>query len=273
MPELPEVETTRRGISPWLVGRQFGQLRIRNGRLRWPVPEHLPTTLLGQPIRRVERRAKYLLIHTDIGCLLLHLGMSGSLRLCAPDTPLKTHDHLIWSLQGDATLELRFHDPRRFGCCLWLTEEPSQHSLLKHLGPEPLSDDFSDEHLFRLSRGKTTPIKSFLMDNHVVVGVGNIYANEALFQVGIHPLRPAGRISAERYQRLSAAVRSILAQAITQGGTTLRDFVNGNGEPGYFQQTLAVYGRAGLPCVTCGKALKEVRVTGRSTVYCGVCQR
>ncbi|MDZ4297207.1 MAG: bifunctional DNA-formamidopyrimidine glycosylase/DNA-(apurinic or apyrimidinic site) lyase [Moraxellaceae bacterium] len=273
MPELPEVETTRRGISPWLVGRQFGQLRIRNGRLRWLVPEHLPTTLAGLHITSVERRAKYLLIHTDKGALLLHLGMSGSLRLCSPETPLKTHDHLIWSISGTPNQELRFHDPRRFGCCLWLTENPAEHALLKSLGPEPLSTDFNDEHLFRLSRGKTTPIKSFLMDNHVVVGVGNIYANEALFQVGIHPLRPAGRISAERYRQLSAAVRSILAAAITQGGTTLRDFVNGNGEPGYFQQTLAVYGRAGLPCTTCQRPLKEVRVNARSTVYCGFCQR
>lgn len=277
MPELPEVETTRRGIAPHLVGRRVASLQVHDGRLRWPVPTDLPSRLLGQRIARVDRRGKYLLMVVDSGQVMWHLGMSGSLRLATPATPRKTHDHLVLRLtESDgrpADVELRFHDPRRFGCCLWLDGDPLQHPLLRDLGPEPLSADFGDDHLFRISRGKTAPVKSFLMDSHVVVGVGNIYANEALFRVGIHPLREAGRISAARYKVLTEVIREILAQAITRGGTTLRDFVNGNGEPGYFQQELDVYGRAGQPCTRCRRALTEVRLSARSTVYCGHCQR
>lgn len=277
MPELPEVETTRRGIAPHLVGRRVAELVVHDGRLRWPVPDDLPARLAGQRIARVDRRGKYLLMVVDSGQVMWHLGMSGSLRLSAPAMPRKTHDHLVLRLtepDGQASsLELRFHDPRRFGCCLWLSDDPLQHPLLRELGPEPLSEAFTDDHLFRVSRGKTAPVKAFLMDSHVVVGVGNIYANEALFRVGIHPLREAGRISAARYAELTRTVREILAQAIAQGGTTLRDFVNGNGEPGYFQQTLDVYGRAGQPCRRCGQTLREVRLSARSTVYCGRCQR
>lgn len=277
MPELPEVETTRRGIAPHLVGRRVSGLDVHEGRLRWPVPADLPARLAGQRIARVDRRGKYLLMVVDAGQVMWHLGMSGSLRLVTPGTPRKTHDHLVLRLsEADgrpAAVELRFHDPRRFGCCLWLADDPLDHPLLRELGPEPLSEAFGDDHLFRLSRGRTAPVKAFIMDSHVVVGVGNIYANEALFRVGIHPLREAGRISAARYRALTAALRDILAHAIARGGTTLRDFVNGNGEPGYFQQELDVYGRAGEPCTRCRRALSEVRLGARSTVYCRHCQR
>lgn len=271
MPELPEVETTRRGIVPFVEGQRIVSLRVHDARLRWPVPPELPELMANQRVARISRRGKYLLFHTDTGVMMVHLGMSGSLRLVTPGTPRKTHDHLEWTLDNDWLL--RYHDPRRFGCCLWLRDDPLKHPLLASLGPEPLQAEFDDRHLFRLSRGKTAPVKSFIMDSHVVVGVGNIYANEALFQVGIHPLREAGRISAERYQRLTQDIRDILAHAITRGGTTLRDFVNSQGEPGYFQQELLVYGRAGQPCRQCGKALKEVRLSARSTVFCGHCQR
>ncbi len=274
MPELPEVETTCRGLAPHVEGRRIRALTVHDARLRWPVPAELPAMLAGQTVTGISRRGKYLLFHTAAGIMMIHLGMSGSLRLVTPGTPRKTHDHLVWDI--DSGWELRFHDPRRFGCCLWLTgaqlADPQSHPLLASLGPEPLSADFGDDHLFSQSRGKSAPVKSFLMDSHVVVGVGNIYANEALFRVGIHPLREAGRIGAERYLRLTEAIRDILAEAITRGGTTLRDFVNGKGEPGYFQQELTVYGRAGQPCVRCGRMLKEVRLSARSTVYCGHCQ-
>lgn len=284
MPELPEVETTRRGITPHILGRRITRLQVREPRLRWPVPDDLPARLAGSRVLDTSRRGKYLLLRCDdagdaagrAGTLMLHLGMSGSLRVCTPDTPLKTHDHLIWHIDGDSPdniREMRFHDPRRFGCCLWLDDDPLAHPLLRDLGPEPLGPDFADDHLFRASRGKRAPVKSFLMDSHVVVGVGNIYANEALFRTGIHPLREAGRISAARYDLLTTAVRDILAEAITQGGTTLRDFVNGNGEPGYFQQTLSVYGRADQPCLRCQRPLREVRLSARSTVFCTHCQR
>ena len=277
MPELPEVETTRRGIAPHLENRRIASLQVRQPRLRWPVPDDLAARLAGQRIARIDRRGKYLLMVVDTGQVLWHLGMSGSLRLVEVGNPLKPHDHLVLSLtepDGRASaLELRFHDPRRFGCCLWVDGPAEEHTLLRELGPEPLSDGFGDDHLFRLSRGRTAPVKAFIMDSHVVVGVGNIYANEALFRVGIHPLREAGRISAARYAALTGAIREILAQAVTRGGTTLRDFVNGNGEPGYFQQELDVYGRAGEPCRRCDQPLTEVRLSARSTVYCTRCQR
>ena len=286
MPELPEVETTRQGLAPHCIGRRVSEVAVHNARLRWPVPESLADTLTGRLIQRIDRRGKYLLLYCEheanghVGVLMVHLGMSGSLRLVEPGTDRKTHDHLVFSLSdreddldAEPQWELRYHDPRRFGCCLWLELPVEQHPLLVSLGLEPLSEAFDDQHLFRLSRGKSAPIKSFLMDSHVVVGVGNIYANEALFRVGIHPLREAGGISQARYKALSAAVREILAQAIERGGTTLRDFVNGKGEPGYFQQELSVYGRAGEPCVRCNKPLTEVRLSARSTVFCARCQR
>jgi len=269
MPELPEVETTRRGILSATEGHQVVALQVHERRLRWPVPTEL-TQLQGQRITTITRRGKYLLLHTSAGVALIHLGMSGSLRLVSPGTPRKPHDHIELTL-GSGLL-LRFHDPRRFGCFLWLTTPPEEHPLLATLGPEPLEEGFDGAYLFQRSRHKSAPIKSFIMDSHVVVGVGNIYANEALFRAGIHPLRAAGRIGAGRYDLLAEAIRTILAYAIERGGTTLRDFVNGHGEPGYFQLELDAYGRAGEPCHHCQTLLKEVRLGGRSTVYCPLCQ-
>ncbi|MFW5824860.1 MAG: bifunctional DNA-formamidopyrimidine glycosylase/DNA-(apurinic or apyrimidinic site) lyase [Marinobacter sp.] len=270
MPELPEVETTRRGIAPHCEGKQVARLVIRDPRLRWPVPDDLPQQLAGQTLRQADRRAKYLLLRFDHGTVIVHLGMSGSLRVITDNSPPQPHDHIDLILADDT--RLRFNDPRRFGCWLW-AEHPHQHPLLASLGPEPLGADFSGPYLFRRSRGRRTPIKSFLMDNRIVVGVGNIYANEALFRTGIHPNRPAGRISAARYHRLAEAVRETLSAAILMGGTTLRDFVNSDGKPGYFAQSLLVYGRGGHPCANCGQPLREIRMNQRSTVYCTRCQR
>jgi formamidopyrimidine-DNA glycosylase len=270
MPELPEVETTRRGILPAVQGHRVLRLTVHEPRLRWPVPDEL-VALQGQVVSHITRRGKYLLLHTPVGVALVHLGMSGSLRLVRADEPLHLHDHL--ELQLDSGWTLRFHDPRRFGCFLWLTIAPEQHALLASLGPEPLEEGFGGAHLFQRSRNRQVPVKGFLMDSHVVVGVGNIYANEALFRAGIHPLRAAGRIGADRYDRLANNIKEILAHAIERGGTTLRDFVSGHGEPGYFQLELDVYGRGGADCRRCGIPLRETRLSGRSTVYCPHCQR
>lgn len=269
MPELPEVETTRRGILDAVQGHCVLAVRVHNPKLRWPVPAEI-SSLQGQRVLSVTRRGKYLLLHTACGIALLHLGMSGSLRLVSPGTPRKPHDHVEFTL--DSGLILRLHDPRRFGCLLWLTSPPEEHPLLAALGPEPLDTGFDGQWLFERSRGRTAPVKTFIMDSHVVVGVGNIYANEALFRAGIHPLRAAGRISALRYDRLADDIRTILNQAIQRGGTTLRDFVNGKGEPGYFQQELDAYGRGDQPCHRCQRPLREVKLGGRSTVFCPHCQ-
>ncbi len=270
MPELPEVETTRRGIAPFCEGQAIHRIKIRNGRLRWPVPGDLAARMEGETIRSVERRAKYLFLNLDHGTAIVHLGMSGSLRIITGDTPAGKHDHIDLVLESGVTL--RFNDPRRFGCWLW-ADSASAHPLIASLGPEPLSPEFNGRMLFQRSRSRNTPVKSFIMDSHVVVGVGNIYANEALFKAGIHPGRKAGRISLDRYLRLVEAIRETLSAAILMGGTTLRDFVNSDGKPGYFAQSLLVYGRAGEPCPECGTALKEIRMGGRSTVYCTRCQR
>lgn len=270
MPELPEVETTRRGIEPYSVGRRVDEMVVRESRLRWPVPEDLPQRLQGQRIESVQRRAKYLLLNTAAGSVLLHLGMSGSLRVIDRDEPPLYHDHI--DIQLDDGHALRFNDPRRFGCCLWL-EPGAGHPLLEHLGPEPLSDEFDGDMLYQLSRGRRGPVKNFIMDGKVVVGVGNIYANESLFLAGIRPDRPAGRISRARYQRLAEHIKQVLTSAIAQGGTTLKDFVGGDGKPGYFAQQLYVYGRGGEPCKRCRSILREVRLGQRSTVYCVACQR
>lgn len=270
MPELPEVETTRRGVEPHSRGHTVEQLVVRDSRLRWPVPEELPELLRGQVIQAVQRRAKYLLFRFGSGTLLVHLGMSGSLRVVTVTDPPGRHDHIDIILRGGPCL--RFNDPRRFGCFLWLPNG-ERHPLLAHLGPEPLSDAFNGELLYRRSRGRSGPVKNFIMDARVVVGVGNIYANEALFLAGIRPDRAAGRVSRARYERLSDIVKQVLTSAIDNGGTTLRDFVGGDGKPGYFAQQLYVYGRSGQPCKRCGRVLRERRLSQRTSVYCVTCQR
>lgn len=271
MPELPEVETSRRGIDPHICGRAVIQTRVRQPRLRWPVSEQITTELPGQTILSTDRRGKYLLLHTARGCLLIHLGMSGSIRIVDDSQPAGTHDHVDIVFEGGKVL--RYHDPRRFGCLLWAEPPVMQHALLRDLGPEPLSPAFSADYLYQRSRGRKAPIKSFIMDSHVVVGVGNIYANEALFMAGIRPQTPAGSLSRARILRLVDCIQQVIAQAIAVGGTTLRDFVGGDGKPGYFQQSLRVYGRAGENCGQCSAVLLEIRQTQRSSVYCPRCQR
>lgn len=271
MPELPEVETTRRGIAPHLEQRRIEAVVVRQPRLRWPVPDQLAEELPGQRIQAIHRRAKYLLLEVSAGTLLLHLGMSGSLRIIAADEPPRAHDH--FDLVVEQGRALRLTDPRRFGAVLWQPTDAGPHPLLGHLGPEPLAAGFDGDHLYRCSRGRRVAVKHLIMDNRVVVGVGNIYANEALFRSGIRPDRASGRISLARYQRLAEAIRQVLAEAIHQGGTTLRDFVGGEGRPGYFQQSLQVYGRAGQPCPTCRRPLREQRMAQRTTVFCAHCQR
>jgi formamidopyrimidine-DNA glycosylase len=275
MPELPEVETTRRGLAPHLEGRRVAAVTLRRPDLRWPIPPEVAGLLPGQRIEAVRRRAKYLLLDTAAGSALLHLGMSGSLRVLSPDAPVRAHDHVDIALEGCGRAGARvlcFNDPRRFGCLLW--QPPGDtHELLRGLGPEPLSDVFDGDYLFTASRGRRAPVKTFLMDQSIVVGVGNIYAAEALFAAGISPLRPAGRVSRERYRLLADAVRRILEHAITRGGTTLRDFLAPDGAPGYFEQELSAYGRGGEPCPRCGRPLKQAAIGQRATVWCGWCQR
>jgi formamidopyrimidine-DNA glycosylase len=270
MPELPEVETTRRGLEPLLVGQSIVDLEIREPRLRWPVDPSLPERIRNEKIASVERRGKYLLIETRSGSLIWHLGMSGSLRyLDDPGAP-KTHDHLDLVLGTGACV--RFNDPRRFGS-VHFSEAPERHWLLASLGPEPLSEDFSGEHLQRAARARRVAIKQHIMNSRIVTGVGNIYANEALFRSRIHPRRAAGRISGQRLDTLAASIKDVLDNAIRAGGTTLRDFVGGDGKPGYFQQTLAVYGRGGEPCIDCETPIKQVVIGQRATYYCPHCQR
>jgi len=275
MPELPEVETTRRGIAPHLAGKTIVQVVIRNSRLRWPVPDELPSLLPGLTIRRVTRRAKYLLLDCDAGTLLIHLGMSGSLRILSAksghgnESPHK-HDHFDLILRDRTILRLR--DPRRFGAVLWQAGDGLQHPLLLNLGPEPLTADFSAAQLFEKTRGSRTAIKQTLMNHHVVAGVGNIYANEALFLAGINPKTAAGRIALPRYEILVQAVKQTLQRAIEAGGSTLRDFVHSDGSSGYFQQQYWVYGRAGQPCKKCAGVIKHIRQGQRSSFYCPACQ-
>jgi len=270
MPELPEVETTRRGIAPYLIGRRVDSLAIRQARLRWPIPPALRKNLPGQRITSVERRAKYLLVHTEPGSALLHLGMSGSLRVLPGDAPAGPHDHVDWQL--DSGRMLRFTDPRRFGCQLWQPRD-TVHPLLAALGPEPLGDDFDGAYLWKASRGRAASVKTFLMDQKIVVGVGNIYVAEALYAAGIRPNRPAGKVARASYTKLANEIRRILTHAITRGGTTLRDFLSPDGEPGYFEQELFVYGRGGEPCKVCGTAIRSMRLGQRSTFFCPHCQR
>ena len=270
MPELPEVETTRRGIEPHLRGRHARELIVREARLRWPVTAEVAAGLVGAEIRSVRRRAKYLLLDNDRGAALIHLGMSGSLRVLDSSVPLRKHDH--YDLLLDDHQVLRFNDPRRFGSLLWQSAG-TVHPLLAELGPEPFDPGFGGAYLHARAHGRSAPVKLFLMDQRVIVGVGNIYAAEALFRAGIDPRRAAGRVSEARFEALSDAVRSILSHSIERGGTTLRDFLRPDGEPGYFEQELLVYGRAGEPCRACGEAVISVRLGQRSSFYCGRCQR
>ncbi|MBB5350552.1 formamidopyrimidine-DNA glycosylase [Haloferula luteola] len=272
MPELPEVETTRRGIAPHLVGRSLREITVRNARLRLPVPSDLDF-LLHQRVTELTRRSKYLLVTFEHGeRLLIHLGMSGSLRICESDREVRKHDHVIFTLEDGK--ELRFHDPRRFGMVLPIGRgDPSTHALLSHLGPEPLGPDFTPEGLYTAVHLRKAAIKIVIMDAKVVVGVGNIYANEALFRSGIRPSTPANRVSRMRMSSLHAAIITVLQESIEQGGTTLRDFVNSDGQPGYFRQRLDVYDRTGEPCRRCQTPILHAVMGQRSTFWCPRCQK
>lgn len=271
MPELPEVETIRRGIAPHVLGETVTDVIIRDRRLRWPVPGQLRKKLAGSPLRKITRRAKYIIFHTDQGCMLIHLGMSGSLRIITGNQPPEKHDHV--DIVFAPGMCLRFRDPRRFGSIHWTGDDPLQHKLLRYLGPEPLSDELSGNYLFKKSRKRTQSVKTFIMDSRIVAGVGNIYANEALFAAGIHPQRKAGKTSKARYEKLATAIRQVLQQALAKGGTTLRNFVNSEGAPGYFRAELKVYGRAGEPCKNCKTPIRLQHLGQRSVFYCPICQR
>lgn len=269
MPELPEVETTRRGIAPHVLHETVTGAVVRQPMLRWPVPD-LAALLTGRQVQAVERRGKYLLLRFAHGTLIIHLGMSGSLRILRPDAPPRIHDH-VDLLFGDRCL--RLHDPRRFGAMLWAEGDPLAHPRLRGLGPEPLSDAFHGAYLHAAARHRRVAIKSLLMDSKIVVGVGNIYATEALFRAGIHPQRASQRVSRVRLERLTDEVKRVLRHAIGRGGTTLRDFLNESGEPGYFAQELFVYGRAGEPCKRCGTPILTRQIGQRASAYCPHCQR
>ncbi|MGH8482110.1 MAG: bifunctional DNA-formamidopyrimidine glycosylase/DNA-(apurinic or apyrimidinic site) lyase [Nevskiaceae bacterium] len=280
MPELPEVETVRRGLAPHVVGRVIERVIVRDRRLRWPIARGFERKLAGRTIRAVDRRGKYLLL--DLGGsptdapdgrdrVILHLGMTGRLSLIAPGRAVQKHDHLDLELSGG--LVLRLNDPRRFGAALWWPASHPTHMLLKHMGPEPFADGFGADYLFGLARGRSAPVKNFLMDGRVVVGVGNIYAVESLFRAGIRPQRAAGRVTRAGYAKLARAVRDVLSDAIAAGGTTFRDFRNSNDQPGYFVQKLNVYDRAGEPCRKCRTPIKRLVIGQRSSYYCPACQR
>jgi formamidopyrimidine-DNA glycosylase len=275
MPELPEVETTLRGLEPYLVGRTIETVAVRNAALRWPVPAEVERAH-GRAVFGCRRRAKYLLIElrragAADGGLMIHLGMSGSLRMCDAGAAPRKHDH--FDLVLDRGRCVRFNDPRRFGALLWWDAPAEDHTLLRGLGPEPLADGFAGGHLWRQSRGRRGPVKNFIMDGRVVVGVGNIYASESLFMAGIHPARPAGRISAARYEALALAIRDVLGRAIRSGGTTLRDYLNPDERPGYFARELLVYEREGHPCFQCRAPICRRVIGQRSSYYCPRCQR
>jgi len=271
MPELPEVETTLRGIQPHIQRQLIKQVIVRHYGLRWPIPRHIIQKLQGHKIQQLERRAKYLLLKLAHGTVIIHLGMSGSLRILKQAVSPKKHDHFD-IIFADKTI-LRFTDPRRFGALLWTEKNPHLHPLLNHLGPEPLEKIFSAKYLWQQAQMRKMPIKSYIMDSKVVVGVGNIYANEALFAAGIHPTLPANQLSLAAAQQLVKAIKSILRQAIKRGGTTLKDFLGSDGKPGYFVNQLQVYGRGGLPCLQCAIPLELVRIGQRSTVFCRQCQK
>lgn len=270
MPELPEVETTRRGILPYIDQQIVTEVIVRQPKMRWPIPSEIHE-MEGQIIESVKRRGKYLLLETAKGTALIHLGMSGSLRVVDAGSEHEKHDHIDIVFNNKKAIRLR--DPRRFGSVLWTHKNPLKHKLIRSLGPEPLGDDFNVDYLYQQSRGRTVSIKQFIMNGQIVVGVGNIYACESLFKAGISPKRLAGKVSKARYKKLVEVIKEVLAQAIEQGGTTLRDFVQAEGNPGYFQQELNVYGRAGELCLVCDSAVKQMTQGQRSTFYCGKCQR
>ncbi|POZ61088.1 bifunctional DNA-formamidopyrimidine glycosylase/DNA-(apurinic or apyrimidinic site) lyase [Chromobacterium alticapitis] len=269
MPELPEVETTRRGVAPHLEGRTLRGAIVRNASLRWPVPPDLSARLAGEKVLAVRRRAKYLLLECESGTLLIHLGMSGSLRLMPAGAPPQKHDHLDLQLDGQV---LRYRDPRRFGAVLWHVGPIELHPLLKALGPEPLSDAFDGAALYAATRRRNCAVKLAIMDNHVVVGVGNIYANESLFYAGMAPDRAASALTLQECERLAGEIKAVLKRAIDAGGSTLRDFVDSEGKPGYFQQSYMVYDRHEEPCRRCGSPIRHIRQGQRSTYYCPLCQ-
>ncbi len=269
MPELPEVETTLRGISPYLLHKRIKSVEVRQSQLRWPVPDAL-SNINNLKVTGLERRGKYIVAQTNRGAIIIHLGMSGSLRIQDQPFEIRKHDHVIFDL-GNSVFMV-YHDPRRFGTILWTTKAAALHPLLSKLGPEPLSDDFDGALLFTQSRKKKVAVKNFIMNSHIVVGVGNIYASEALFHSGIRPGKAAGRVTAAAYDLLAANIKTVLSESIKSGGTTLRDFVNSKGEPGYFQQTLSVYGREGKPCRQCRGVIKQRTIGQRSTFYCAACQ-
>jgi formamidopyrimidine-DNA glycosylase len=271
MPELPEVETTRRGIAPALEGRRVLRVVVRERRLRWPVPAGFETQIESHTIRKVDRRAKYILLRFDAGTAILHLGMSGSLRILGGESPPLLHDHWDIAVEGGALL--RFHDPRRFGSLHWTEHDPDAHPLLARLAPEPLGDRFDGAYLHRATRGRAVAIKHLIMNSQIVVGVGNIYASESLFRAGISPRRAAGRLTRRASAALVAAIRAVLGEAIEIGGTTLRDYVNADGVPGYFRQRLFVYERGGEPCRLCATPVKQFVQGQRSTYWCPRCQR
>ena len=270
MPELPEVVVTLKGVLPHIKEKRVSAVEVRDSRLRWPVPENLPELISNHVLVAGRQRAKYLLFQFEHGHLMIHLGMSGNLRIVPAGTAPGKHDHVDINFDD---VVLRFTDPRRFGSVLWIEGEPEQHKLLHHLGPEPFEETINGDYLFRLSRDKKTSVKQFIMDNQIVVGVGNIYANESLFLSGIRPKKAAGRVSLKAYELLADNIKLVLGRAIEQGGTTLKDFVGNDGKPGYFKQQLYVYGRGGEDCLNCQTKLKEIRLGQRSTVYCPKCQK
>ena len=274
MPELPEVEVTRRGIAPVLTGRRVSGVIARTPALRYPLPENLDRTLAGHCLAAVSRRGKYLLLDFGHGHLMIHLGMSGSLRLVPANLPAEKHDHfdLVFAIKGKA-VALRLRDPRRFGAILWLEGDPNEHPLLAVLGIEPLTEEFSAAWLKRELAGLSAAIKPTLMDSHRVVGIGNIYASESLFRAGIDPRAAAGRISLKRLERLVPSIKGTLAAAIAAGGSSLRDFIHSDGSSGYFQQQYFVYGRSGAPCHVCGRPVRDMRQGQRATFFCAGCQR
>ncbi len=270
MPELPEVETTRRGIEPYLLNRSITRLAVYDKRLRWPIPDDVQM-LNGNTVTAVDRRGKYLLLRVAQGTAIIHLGMSGSLRVCTSEEPRRKHDH--FEISVDSGNLIRFHDPRRFGCLLWQPAGGPEHTLLAKLGPEPLSDEFDSTHLFKATRNRQVAIKNLIMNSQIVVGVGNIYASESLFTAGVRPGRAARRVTRKECDKLVETIKLVLQRSITQGGTTLRDFVNSNGNPGYFAQSLNVYGREGKPCHHCNTPIKQRVLGQRSTFYCTHCQK